>query len=65
MGLSAFFFHFFVLISRISFAEHLVRTLELFSVSLDNSSGITKTWVNQTMLDIGIPLPAVFDVYNR
>lgn len=45
--------------------EHLVRTLELFSVSLDNSSGITKTWVNQTMLDIGIPLPAVFDVYNR
>jgi len=48
--------------------EHLVRTLELFSVSLDsyNNSGDSSTnWVYQSMLEIGIPLPAVFEVYNR
>jgi len=41
--------------------EHLVRTLELFSVSLK----VSYDWVFQSLLEIGIPLPRVFEVYNR
>ena len=43
------------------FPEHLVRTLELFSVSLK----VSYDWVFQSLLEIGIPLPKVFEVYNR
>jgi len=41
--------------------EHLVRTLELFSVSLK----VSYDWVFQSLLEIGVPLPRVFEVYNR
>ena len=38
-----------------------MRTLELYSVSLK----VSYDWVFQSLLEIGIPLPKVFEVYNR
>jgi len=41
--------------------EHIVRKLELLSVQI----GGTYEWVFAALMDTGIPLPKIFEVYNK
>ena len=41
--------------------EHIIRTLEIFSVQLN----VDHEWVFQTVLAIGIPIQLVLEVYHK
>ena len=43
------------------FPEFIVKKLELYSVQIHGDY----EWVFKTLLAVGIPLPKVFEVYNR
>ena len=45
----------------IFFIEFIVKKLELYSVQIHGDY----EWVFKTLLAVGIPLPKVFEVYNR
>ena len=45
----------------IFFAEHIVKTLEIFSVQLQ----VDYEWVFKAILSIGISLSAVLEVYHK
>ncbi len=42
-------------------AEHIIKKLELLSVQLRGPY----EWVFTSLMDTGIPLPKVFEVYNK
>ena len=55
---SLFCYH---LLISILFPEFIVKKLELYSVQIHGDY----EWVFKTLLAVGIPLPKVFEVYNR
>ena len=48
-------------LNLLSFIEHIVRKLELLSVQI----GGTYDWVFTALMDTGIALPKLFEVYNK